>query len=794
MKKYIIIIAILFTAFGYSQIIGGNAVGLVPMTTTEMNAIPTPPEGLVIYNTSTKTIWSYDGTTWNDGGGETPVGVDNQQLSFAGTTLTLEDGGTPIDLGLTFATDAELTSGLATKDGSETKITNGTNTTVTGTGTIGSPYQINVAAFQTLADVLTQGNVANTDIDLNENNILDITRMEFFDLEADGNTWDIIEFSSVGSAYDGDLAFRYGPSSVSNYLLSDTGTATQPNHIIKKSELDAAISGLGSGDVTAASNFAADNRLVKTDGGLKGIQVTGIEIDDANNILTLGNIESNQAFFNGTLFGQLATLSTLRIRPNTVQPTSDEGVFWANSTTKRPEYFDGTSWKPFLLEGDASGGGIVAEGTITTASGTGLYTVTHGLGYVPDETRIQVQELNTPDGFGNQAPSVKNITSTTFDIKATVTTGFEYAWRIFGTGLLVGEVDTDDQTAIQVHYDNTTSSLTATKVQGAIDELVSIPTGGTIADGYTFLNADKNIKTLIYDSPTDGTVTIPENATEAIPVWSYLQFYQKGAGSILFAPESATVIMETVKTTTAKPAAVWQKIATDEWITFGALDAYSILSPIQESAPLYDFNAETLALGALASWTNDGSGTATATQGTGANQPTVVDESGKKAVSFDGVDDFLTLGAPADLDFNIGTSDFTIIVVVGDKTRTSGTFLSDRSGTTRNLNIGHTTADNVLIQLGDAQDFSEALVSTTRYVYEISVDAGILNTYVDGTADIINSTSVGLDAALAEIRIGARRDGTNFETGSIRRILIYNRLLADALERSNILTELNTVN
>lgn len=125
MRKYLLIIAILFSAFGYSQIIGGNALDLEPMTTTEMNALSSPPEGRMIYNTSTKTVWSFDGTTWNDGGGETPVGTDNQQLSLSGTTLTLEDGGTPIDLNSTFSTDTELSaivSDYLPLDGSESMI------------------------------------------------------------------------------------------------------------------------------------------------------------------------------------------------------------------------------------------------------------------------------------------------------------------------------------------------------------------------------------------------------------------------------------------------------------------------------------------------------------------------------------------------------------------------------------------------------------------------------------------------------------------------------------------------
>ncbi len=42
--------------------------------------------------------------------------------------------------------------------------------------------------------------------------------------------------------------------------------------------------GSGSGDVTAGTTFAADNRLVRSDGTVKGIQGSGITVDDSDNI------------------------------------------------------------------------------------------------------------------------------------------------------------------------------------------------------------------------------------------------------------------------------------------------------------------------------------------------------------------------------------------------------------------------------------------------------------------------------------------------------------------------------
>lgn len=45
----------------------------------------------------------------------------------------------------------------------------------------------------------------------------------------------------------------------------------------------------GSGDVSAASNFGTDNRVVRSDGTTKGVQGSGVEIDDSGNVNVLGD-------------------------------------------------------------------------------------------------------------------------------------------------------------------------------------------------------------------------------------------------------------------------------------------------------------------------------------------------------------------------------------------------------------------------------------------------------------------------------------------------------------------------
>lgn len=49
--------------------------------------------------------------------------------------------------------------------------------------------------------------------------------------------------------------------------------------------------GLGTGDVTAASNFGNDNRLIRSDGTTKGVQASGITVDDSDNLVSPGQVK-----------------------------------------------------------------------------------------------------------------------------------------------------------------------------------------------------------------------------------------------------------------------------------------------------------------------------------------------------------------------------------------------------------------------------------------------------------------------------------------------------------------------
>jgi hypothetical protein len=104
MKNYkILIIALLFTCVAHSQIFDKGIV-TGPMTTAEINAISNPQEARLIFNSTTKTIWTYNGTIWVDSG------TDNQTLA-----QVLSQGNDANGFPITNLSDPTIDQDAATK-------------------------------------------------------------------------------------------------------------------------------------------------------------------------------------------------------------------------------------------------------------------------------------------------------------------------------------------------------------------------------------------------------------------------------------------------------------------------------------------------------------------------------------------------------------------------------------------------------------------------------------------------------------------------------------------------------
>lgn len=85
----------------------------------------------------------------------------------------------------------------------------------------------------------------------------------------------------------------------------------------------------GGGDVTAAANFGADNRLIRSDGSGKGIQSSGISIDDANNLTGVANRTGNDVNFVTGTAGTSGNLASWNAEVDVV----DSGIAVASLVT-----------------------------------------------------------------------------------------------------------------------------------------------------------------------------------------------------------------------------------------------------------------------------------------------------------------------------------------------------------------------------------------------------------------------------------------------------------------------------
>ena len=142
MKKLSLLFAVLFTAFySNAQNVAINNDGtsaassamldvksttkgfMMPrVTSAQRTTIASPALGLLVFDTDTKTIWAYDGSTWKNlytsGGGGSLTLPYNQSVNAAGNAFSITNtGGSAIE-GVTNAVSSNGIRGIATVNGS----------------------------------------------------------------------------------------------------------------------------------------------------------------------------------------------------------------------------------------------------------------------------------------------------------------------------------------------------------------------------------------------------------------------------------------------------------------------------------------------------------------------------------------------------------------------------------------------------------------------------------------------------------------------------------------------------
>lgn len=98
-----------------------------------------------------------------------------------------------------------------------------------------------------------------------------------------------VAFFDVGSVTDNSTWLQVGLTYVSHAGSFSASDALSVQFS------PAGADGGGAGDVTAASSFGTDNRVVRSDGTGKGVQASGISIDDSDNISGITNVTGADA-------------------------------------------------------------------------------------------------------------------------------------------------------------------------------------------------------------------------------------------------------------------------------------------------------------------------------------------------------------------------------------------------------------------------------------------------------------------------------------------------------------------
>lgn len=152
----------------------------------------------------------------------------------------------------------------------------------------------------------------------------------------------------------GGLSATGTPSS-STYLRGDNSWATPS----------------GSGDVTAASSFGTDNRMIRSDGTGKGVQSTGITVDDTDNITGITSITATTV--NVTSLAGTSTLAGNWAGAASALTIGTTGIIFEGATADTSEGLltvaDPTADRTWTLP-DATGTVVLNDNTATLTGKT----------------------------------------------------------------------------------------------------------------------------------------------------------------------------------------------------------------------------------------------------------------------------------------------------------------------------------------------------------------------------------------------------------------------------------------
>lgn len=486
----------------------------------------------------------------------------------------------------------------------------------------------------------------------------------------------------------GDARFKVFQNSGFNFFVDNNST---PSFKILSDETIniPSLSGNGTG-IVAVDN--SGNLSYSAGGG------TGTDDQTLSEVLAQGaiadspiTVDSNESYNLGAPSLRWNNVYTAKVHAKELwyTPTDDvpstpvEGQSYADDSENRPKYYDGTSFKAFLLEGDAAGGG------------------------------------------------------------------------------------TDDQTASEVSYDNSTSGLPATDVQGAIDEISNTPyapyqnlTSTTFSPDYDTDNKDH----IYLKNTSEITVDEPVNFVDK----SGFSVEQDSTGPIKF--DFKDIKGRYLQTTEEGALAIVVKEGSDWRIKCAKCEEYET-NPLVNS----DFWANSTSIVSadttdgtdVTEWSNTAQASPDAVPG---NAPEYFNGSTGPQVSFtSGNNDYLTLGST--IDYTPQTDTGYIVLRIGDTAPAAGTIFSQAASTSGNRKFQVWVNGGVLKATfgGTLSDVGTTVAANNLII--INIKGSTIDVYVDGVKEVTDGT-VGSGNDAADLNIGSRTNGSNLMSGDLDLVAI----------------------
>jgi len=203
--------------------------------------------------------------------------------------------------------------------------------------------------------------------------------------------------------------------------------------------------GAGTGDVSAASNFGTDNRLIRSDGTTKGVQASAVTIDDSGNmsgvgtlitsgVATVGTTAATAVKFDPSGFVELPEVSA----PST--PASGFLRLYAKSDGKAYQKNDAGTETDLSQSGGGSGSPSIPQGRLTLSTGVPVMTSTTSaqttVYYTPYTGRYVPLYDGTSWTMTDVGGELSQTTTDTTKSPAAVTTNSNYdlfVWNDSGT-------------------------------------------------------------------------------------------------------------------------------------------------------------------------------------------------------------------------------------------------------------------------------------------------------------------------------------------------------------------------